>query len=203
MIRSLLISVLIVAASCRSSVQSTASNKNCVSALVQLDSIRGWYATKIDVYQRHFSGLLLIKSMTDGSIRLVFTNEAGVTFFDFEFDSKGQFHVKKIIKQLDRSAVINTLKKDFALLLGIPFRDKTPSVSFRNEQLYHAVRQKKDEAYFITDGECASLQSLGIAADSKEKVIITSKGDVSWLDKIVIEHRLFDMAIALTKIQSH
>ena len=100
MIRYLLISSLIFAASCRTPISTTASvGLNCSSNLRELDSIRGWYATKIDVYQKHLSGLLLIKDMPDRSVRLVFTNEACVSFFDFEFDSAGLFSVKKIIKQ--------------------------------------------------------------------------------------------------------
>ena len=204
MIRYLLISTLIVAVSCRTSVPSASSTeKNCASTLMKLDSIRGWYSAKIDVYEKHLSGLLLIKNMPDGSVRLVFTNEAGISFFDLEFDAHGKFSVKKIIRQLDRGPVINTLKTDFALLLGIPFRKDTPLVSVREGELYHGVRQKKDEAYFITDMECASLQRLGIAADTKEKVTITPGGEQNLFDNLIIKHKLFDMAIALTKIKSN
>src|SRR5258706_1999072 len=44
-----------------------------------------WYNASVDVIGKHLSGLLLFKMMPDSSTRVVFTNEVGVTFFDFEF----------------------------------------------------------------------------------------------------------------------
>src|SRR6188768_3523231 len=52
-----------------------------------------WYTAAVDVYDTHISGLLLIKNMPDSSIRVVFTNEAGVTFFDFGFLADDKFKV--------------------------------------------------------------------------------------------------------------
>ena len=52
-----------------------------------------WYAASIDVVGKHLSGLLLFKSMPDSSMRVVFTNEAGIKFFDFGFASNDDFTV--------------------------------------------------------------------------------------------------------------
>jgi len=50
------------------------------------------YKAEIDVTSHHLSGLLLIKTLPDSSIRMVFSNEMGYKFFDFEF--KGILHYK-------------------------------------------------------------------------------------------------------------
>src|SRR3569832_981187 len=55
-----------------------------------------WYTTSVDVYGHHISGLLLFKVMPDSAVRVVFTNEVGVTFFDFEFAKSGGFKVHQI-----------------------------------------------------------------------------------------------------------
>ena len=75
------------------------------------------YKAGIDVVGNHLSGLLLIKKMPDSSMRLVFSNEIGVKFFDFEFSADGRFKVFSIIKQMDKKAVIKTLRKDFELVM--------------------------------------------------------------------------------------
>jgi hypothetical protein len=80
-----------------------------------------WFTVAIDVAGKHLSGLLLIKAMPDSSYRVVFTNESGLTFFDFEYGAENTFVVKKIIKQLDKKVIIETLRKDFAAVLGLPF----------------------------------------------------------------------------------
>ena len=43
------------------------------------------YSTTVDVVGKHLSGLLLVKAMPDSSTRLVFSNEMGFKYFDFEF----------------------------------------------------------------------------------------------------------------------
>ncbi|MBI3883246.1 MAG: hypothetical protein HY305_03280, partial [Sphingobacteriales bacterium] len=75
------------------------------------------YNTQVDVIGNHLSGLLLIKKMPDSITRIVFSNEMGFTFFDFEFSSTGNFKVHSIIKKMNKKAVIKTLRKDFELVL--------------------------------------------------------------------------------------
>ena len=75
------------------------------------------YNTQVDVVGNHLSGLLLIKKMPDSSIRMVFSNEIGFKFFDFEFAPDGNFKVYSIIKQMNKKAVLKTLRKDFELIL--------------------------------------------------------------------------------------
>jgi len=75
------------------------------------------YNTSIDVVGNHLSGLLLIKKMPDSTIRMVFSNEMGFKFFDFEFSPGGGFRVYSVYKKMNRKAVIKTLRHDFELLL--------------------------------------------------------------------------------------
>ena len=48
------------------------------------------YKADIDVIGNHLSGLLLIKKMPDSTTRMVFSNEIGFKFFDFEFSPDGR-----------------------------------------------------------------------------------------------------------------
>src|ERR1700754_3148032 len=68
------------------------------------------YSTTVDVVGNHLSGLLLIKKMPDSSTRMVFSNEMGVGFFDFEFKDDGDFKVYSIMKKLNKKSVIKTLQ---------------------------------------------------------------------------------------------
>ena len=62
------------------------------------------YNTTVDVMSNHLSGLLLIKKMPDSSTRVVFSNEMGLGFFDFEFAPDGSFKIYSIMKKLNKKS---------------------------------------------------------------------------------------------------
>jgi hypothetical protein len=94
-----------------------------------------WYTAKVDVEGRHISGLLLVKTMADSSTRIVFTNEAGIKFLDVGFN-KNEFEVFSIMKALDKKAVVNTLEKDFELMLLKPAMNGHLVISERANERY-------------------------------------------------------------------
>jgi hypothetical protein len=65
----------------------------------------------------HLSGILFFKRFADGSTRAVFQNELGIPFFDFRWDEQDSFSVVSIMPQLNKPAIIKTLRTDFDLLL--------------------------------------------------------------------------------------
>ena len=74
---------------------------SCV-ALFKPDFSRALYNTQVNVVGKHLSGLLIIKTMPDSSIRMVFSNEAGFKFFDFGF-AKNDFTVYYIFDQMNKN----------------------------------------------------------------------------------------------------
>jgi hypothetical protein len=179
--------------------QKYASDKTCFEKVRPRGLQTNWYTANVDVAGQHLSGLLFIKQMPDLSYRTVFTNEAGVTFFDFEFTSENGFHIHKIIKQLNKKAVITLLGKDFSLLLGKPFLGKVDGYRLGDE-IFFGSEQKNEVAYFITDKDCASLRRLEIGSRRKQKVTIMFEGKVENPEHIAIKHHTFNMVINLKKI---
>ena len=178
------------------------TNSDCSSKLVPNQFSTGWYHASVDVVGKHISGLLLIKNMPDSTYRIVFTNEAGVTFFDFGFTRERSFKVYNIIRQLDKKPVIQTLRKDFELILGLPFRGKTYQSYTMNEEVFFSARQKKEIAYFITSKDCASLRRLELGSSRKRKVTVQLEGQrYPAPDKLELVHHTFNMQINLTRFE--
>jgi hypothetical protein len=202
--RYLLFSVLLTFTCCASDykyMQIVDSDPACISKLAPDQFETSWYHASVDVVGRHISGLLLIKNMPDSAQRIVFTNEAGVTFFDFGFSKDGTFKVFSIIKQLDRAPIIQTLQKDFRLILGLPFRQASYQVTTRDDEVFYGVRQKNETAYFITTKDCASLRRLELGSDRKRKVTVLVTGNgYPQPDNIELAHNTFDMQIKLTRL---
>jgi hypothetical protein len=180
--------------------QTVDSDPSCIRKLAPDYFETSWYHASVDVMGRHISGLLLIKNMADSAQRIVFTNETGLTYFDFGFSKDGKFKVFNIIKQLDRGPIIQTLQKDFRLILGLQFRDASYEVAIRDDEVFYGVRQKSETAYFITTKDCASLRRLELGSDRKRKVTVLVSGDgYPQPDNIELVHNTFDMQIKLTR----
>jgi len=156
------------------------------------------YNTKVDVVGNHLSGLLVIKTMPDSSIRMVFSNQMGFKFFDFEFSRDSGFKVHYILKQMDKKAVITTLRKDFELVLmyHTPIAD---AYLLKNKtDFYYAFPQEKGINYYITDSACTELKGLERASKRKAVVQAIMLDYSNGLpDSIGITHKNFNFTIGL------
>ena len=197
-----IVGVMALAVSCKSDyklLEARPVDAACVDRLMPRGLETAWFTTSVDVLGNHISGLLFIKQQPGGLYRIVFTNEFGVTFFDFEFGPNGHFVVRDIIDKLDRKPVIITFRKDFQLLLGLSFQGDVQGWHLGGEN-YYGVPQKKEVAYFITDAECASLQRLELGSKRKSKVTERLFGARSAApDSVQILHHTFAMEIRLKK----
>ena len=160
------------------------------------------YNTTVDVVGNHLSGLLLIKKMPDSSTRMVFSNEMGIGFFDFEFASDGKFKVYSIIKKLNKKSVIKTLQHDFELIL-MNNLDNSKAVVKTNEGLiYFIFPQSKGFNYYITNQSGDNLVRMERASNKKTIVEAVMKNYTGGIpDTIGISHKTFEFNIGLKRIE--
>lgn len=159
------------------------------------------YSTQVDILKHHLSGLLFFKQMPDSSTRVVFANEMGFKFFDFEFDKQGNFTKHFLLAKMDKKAVVKTLKQDFALVLLHPDLHAA-HVAADNRYRYVVVPTEKGNNYYMTDTACTQL--VRIEKSSKRKPAVTV-----WMqhynngipDTILIRHEHFKFNISLQKVE--
>jgi hypothetical protein len=160
------------------------------------------YTTQVDVMGNHISGLLLIKKMPDSSTRMVFSNEMGFKFFDFEFTPDGNFKVYSVIKQMNKKSVLKTLRKDFELILMEHLDNTSASVRTSNGLLYYVFPQAKGYNYYITDSTGDSLIRMERASKRKTIVEAIMKDYVNGIpDTIGFSHKTFNFTIGLKRIE--
>jgi hypothetical protein len=191
-------------------------HKNMPAGLADVASIEKFkpvfqsdlYQATIDVVGNHLSGLLLIKKMPDSSTRLVFSNEMGVSFFDFEFAANGDFKVLSVMKKLDKRSVIKTLQHDFELVLMQNLKGPKATVKSSGDLVYFIFPQSKGFNYYITNSSGNEL--LRMERASNKKVIVEaimkdltgpSLKPQGAPDTIGISHKTFEFNIGLRKIQ--
>ena len=160
------------------------------------------YNTTVDVVGNHLSGLLLIKKMADSSTRMVFSNEMGFSFFDFEFKPDGEFKVYSIMQKLNKKSVIKTLQHDFELIL-MNNLDTSKAIVKANEGLtYFIFPQGKGFNYYITNQSGSELVRMERSSNKKTIVEAVMKNYQNGVpDTIGISHKTFEFNIGLKRIK--
>jgi hypothetical protein len=159
------------------------------------------YKTEVEVTGKHIGGLLLIKTLADSSIRMVFSNQLGFKFFDFGFSRDSGFQVYYIMKQMDKKAVVKTLRKDFELVLMQDIKSDKAYILRDEQHNYYAFPQEKGINYYITDPGCGQLLLMQRASKRKAVVEAIMKDYSHGMpDSIGISHKNFNFTIGLKKI---
>jgi hypothetical protein len=199
----LLISCLIVQLGCRS------VYRNLQDTTGDIDSLKKFrpavttalYRTNVNIIGKYLSGLLLLKTMPDSSIRVVFSTETGFKFFDLEFASGGRFKVNYVIKKMNRRPVITTLRQDFSLVLMLSLDTSAAHIRKDSQYLYYVFPQKKGFYYYITNP--AGDELVRMERSSKRKPVVEAimrNYNNGMPDTIGITHKYFTFTIGLKKL---
>lgn len=153
----------------------------------------------------HLSGLLFFKTLQNGTVRAIYQNEMGFTFFDFEWDGNDSFRVNKIIPQLDKPVVVKLLHKDIDLFLmkGLKKETETVFVNRGKEQL-HRLTIEKGYAYYVEKEN--RLDRIENAGRKRKVVTITISGKDQPGDMpkhVIFDHHKANFIIELNKIDSY
>lgn len=151
----------------------------------------------------HLSGVLFFKELKNGTIRAIFQNEMGMAFFDMEWKEDGSFELKQIIEQLDKEAVVKTLRKDLEMLLMIGMEENSEILlkEDRGKQHYYRLNRADGYVYYISeDDELKTIENAG----KRKKVVTIDVGHkkelTSMPDSLLIKHHKANFTISLTKI---
>jgi hypothetical protein len=181
--------------------QSAAADVNLLQKFKPVFTV-ALYNTTVDVVGNHLSGLLLIKKMPDSSTRMVFSNEMGFSFFDFEFKADGDFKVYSIMKKLNKKSVIKTLQHDFELVLMNNLDNSKAVVKTNEGMIYFIFPQTKGFNYYITNQNVSELIRMERASPKKTIVEAVMKNYQNGMpDTIGISHKTFEFNIGLKKIE--
>lgn len=153
------------------------------------------YKSKIDAFSKKIGGIFIIKKLASQHHRIVFTTEFGAKIFDFEFIQQ-DFKVNYIIEALDKKILINTLKKDFQLLVN---ESVSINQAFKNKtSIIYQTASKKPYLFYYFSNIDDHLEKIVTTNHKKEKVNI-SFDDLA--KQIVIEHKSIPLKISLERLK--
>lgn len=128
------------------------------------------YRTNISVYGNEMGGIFVAKRISETAHRVVFTTEFGNKLFDFEI-SETDFKVNSIVDELDRAMLIDTLVKDFRLLL----RENYAVAQQFDDGDFKILKTEdgKHFNYLIVSKADGKLTQIKHATKRKEKITLT------------------------------
>jgi hypothetical protein len=74
------------------------------------------YKGSLDISKHHLSGLFLLKRVSANSVRIAFSNELGMSYFDIEI-TNDKLIIHSCFPSLNRKTLLHLIEKDFRMLL--------------------------------------------------------------------------------------
>lgn len=153
------------------------------------------YKANFEVYGHEFSGVLVFKKLVNQHHKVVFATEFGTKMLDIELN-KDDFTINFIADDLNKKILINTLKRDFQILLK---EEIVINNNYQNNDflIFKNQNDKRYNYYFIRKGK-QYLEKLVHTSKTKEKIIFNFKSDDGKVaKKISIEHKNIKLKIQL------
>ena len=157
------------------------------------------YRAAIDVIGKHLSGILIFKMQEDSSVRAVFVNEMGSTFFDITF-GKTSYTYNSIMNSLSKKAVKRTLAKDLGMILLRGIFSSFQNIS-QQEKYITLKLQRKGSVYYYPNTTCKQYPLL--ENHGRKKVISISQhyaDNATLPDSIFVQHHKVDFTISLKQM---
>ena len=200
--RLLLLAMVIALASCHTTkpLKLSEVDHDCLKASRQRVH-NATYNTKIDFYQKHFSGLLLFKSVSDTGNRVVFVTETGFKIFDFEF-TPSTFNVQYCLPPLRKRAILNIFKNDLGQL--VQYDTLPPAYINQKDSAITFTFARGNGLYqdYSVDRKCGQLTGIErggkLVKQVSTKIAGITKGNFY---EVNIRHHLLKLRISLKQIE--
>lgn len=155
------------------------------------------FKAKIDLYSKHYSGLIILKQTDSLTAHLTFVTEVGMKLFDFEI----QNHLLKpvyIFEPLNKAKLIQVLSTDLELLLLQKTYNKEATVyNDSGKNLYYIKEDLK--CYYFVNSDHSIEKSMVKGALFKKMKVTYSYNNAQKLDQIFLKHSgFFPLKMRLT-----
>jgi len=159
------------------------------------------FRASVDVFGRHFSGLVLVKPMDlPEQYRILFISELGLSLLDMEYRD-GEFSVVSVQEFLNRRRVLGALQQDFHALLLDLSTVKKPRISHAQGQsaVVTEIRFRDAGSRYMfrfpcADGSCRIRRSSGFLRGSE----ITVEQHAG--TRVFIEHKMVKVVIEMKEL---
>lgn len=159
------------------------------------------YRAIIRFNNNEISGLLFVKATADGNIRIVFSHEMGMKFFDFGFKGD-KFTSYYCFKKLNNKIVKNMLRNDLQMLFTNKFLPHKVSIycdTLTGTRIYRYPYKGKQNYYRLKLPDCHAT-NIQLVHNAKIKVETVVGYKNNFPETIKINHKGLNLSIQLNRI---
>jgi hypothetical protein len=171
------------------------------------DSVTGYYLynTTIDLMNKHFSGITVIKPAGDGIFRIIMMTETGLKIMDLEFFSDSLPVVHYIMEAMDKKILVRTLTRDISLILMNQLRNESPewfSIPDNPTGKLALYTINKEQHHYILLEKMKKPSGAKLAKRNKIKVEAEFFGNgESGPDSVKLSNNNIDLSITFKRIR--
>ncbi len=168
------------------------------------DSGHYLFNTSIDIYKKHFSGLMVVKPLPANHYRVVFLTEVGIKIFDMEFSADSAAKVHYIMEAMNRKALVNTLSRDISLVLMGAKTGIAPEClrQRKSDSWVYLYRDQNRKNYYFVESSSVNPYLARQTGCITSKVMARLYGSTeSGLDSVLIRHENIRLSLNLYRIK--
>jgi hypothetical protein len=158
------------------------------------------YKAKIDLYNNHFSGLIILKQIEPSISHLTFVTEIGMKMFDFEIRDTS-FKLVYVFEPLNNPRVIKLLESDMKLILLQHLYHKQATMFVKKDETIYKVKDGF-RYYYVLNTNSKSVKKIIKKGKLFAKVKVTYLyNESSNASRIQLKHKgLIRLKIELNNI---
>lgn len=148
------------------------------------------FKTNVTVYGKEISGLLIAKQVEPNDYRIVFTNEMGIKYFDFEINDTATI-LHYCVPQFNRPALLRTIQQDISILLMNNIKGKEIAGYTDKQKIYTIQKIEVDGFYnyYFTESNTQHIVKIEHSKKLFKKTIFTlSNYQANFPNTILIKH---------------
>ena len=104
------------------------------------------YKTSIDVLNKHFTGLIILKQTDADTKHLVFVTELGMSMFDFVIKGDSMKPVF-VFDALNKPQMVNALLRNFETIFFVKWRNKSLELREKSNKVILYLKEGKHEMF--------------------------------------------------------
>jgi hypothetical protein len=132
------------------------------------------YKAVLDIKDNHLTGILLAKKTSDTSLRVVFSNEMGMRFFDIEFFGENE-KIHYMFPSMDKKMFVSILADDLKMIFTEDFTIKEFEREQREETVQYETESDRGELLYTVDRETSRIMNISTNGKKVKKTIINFK----------------------------
>jgi len=161
------------------------------------------FKASIDVLNKHFSGIVIVKQTDSITTHVIFVTELGMKMFDLE-KKDTSLNMVYVFEPMNKPKLINVLKTNFKNMLLMDVYNKNSKTGFlkSKQKIYELINGKEKRYFLVTASNKLTTQATFLNKKKTSKITYLCDADnITYSQITSLQYGLVKIKIELNKIE--